>query len=268
MSNPAPAAAAAVAPLTRWDHLLPAARQAGEHGLQSVLRSDARNTGYAYERTFAFVYTGGVVGAIETAFPDRDEGERALMLLDAQLAWGLREFDKVHETDGLYKAMRAQFNDVGNMKYPFRIIHCIHRIRSHSAAWEALTHRFQLVQADPSSPAAELLVARVVRDGSHEMFASSVDRARFDASQVERHMAMQHRVPAELTNLIGQFATDGITTQTPIPMRLQVKHKLELLTRRMASLTAAQVATEMRLIMGDVEESLPEDERTLKKARK
>jgi hypothetical protein len=70
-------------------------------------------------------------------------------------------------------------------------------------------------------------------------------------------MDMAHRVPADVANLVGQFASSAITAQAPVPMRLQVKHRLELLSRRVASLSPETAAAELRLILADVEEALP-----------
>ena len=47
-----------------------------------------------------------------------------------------------------------------------------------------------------------------------DAFEPIIARGHFDASQLERHMADTHRVPADVANLVGQFVTSGI-----IPLR-------------------------------------------------
>ena len=271
---------ATVPPLARWDHLLPVAEQAADAALA------ARDEATAAARR-AFIFTDQNIGsgadhfrgafqrAIHNALPgDRSQDESDFIRVDSDIAWIMRDRDAL----GYSIAERLAKSLAHRMVYRAAFVHQIRRIHSqHPAVWDATLavitgwardSRFDwyaaIAQQEPNRRAEAESMLRVI----HATFAPSIERTRFDASQLERHMSMTHRVPADVTNLIGQFATTGITTQSPIPLRLQTKHKLELLTRRVASLTAAQVAAELRDILGDVEEALPEDERTLKKARK
>ena len=212
-------------------------------------------------------YTQAFMDHIRAAFPGMNLIDAQVVYYDGWIAWHLRMFDAGYKPDSqiefIYEPILVSMQGYGEFRRQLAA-HQIRRIRQHPAAWSAFLKRVDDGQRllPIEREAAEL--AAFIR----ETLQPSIERTRFDASQVERHMAMAHRVPADVANLIGQFATTGITPQTPVPMRLQVKHKLELLTRRVASLTPAQVAAEMRLILADVEKSLPEDEHTLKKARK
>jgi hypothetical protein len=261
-------------PLTRWDHLLPAARLAGEHA----------ETQWGVEHSFT-KYTSAFRTAIRRTILDRTTDERNLIDADAFVAYCVHRFEVSNSTRD--KTINTLYNRImSTFKYskPARFVttHQLRRLHQHPEAWAAFIQKLADIQelaaaARPTKNRADewhfVAKMRDAGDASElaafirELFEPEIERTRFDASQVERHMAMTHRVPADVTNLIGQFATSAITAQAPIPLRLQVKHRLELLTRRVASLTATQVAAEMRDILGEVEAALPEDQRVPKKAR-
>lgn len=261
-------------PLTCWDHLLPAARLAGE-------QTQTLPGGYQSFTKYASAFRT----AIEWTILDRTTDERELVDADAFIAFCAHLFEADNNMrNWVISTLCIRITSAFKYNQPMRFVatHQLRRLRQHPEAWAAFIQELADIQEraaaarPPTNRAHEWhVVARMLDAGDaselaafiRELFAPEIDRTRFDASQIERHMSMVHRVPADVSNLIGQFATTGITTQTPIPLRLQVKHKLELLARRVASLTPAQTAAEMRSILGEVEEALPESERVLKKAR-
>jgi len=289
-ASPAPSSSlstpgADAAAITRWDRLLPLAQQAAEQAAlaaqEEIIAAHAERTPYFFVSAQypQEAYLGAFKRVIFDAFPDLDiEREHRLVYADADMAWRMRGAATTPMGEIANDFFRLLASDLANGPTGRgRFVHRLRRLSQYASVWDAILQQIKEWMDHPQYATYPGIgdYARGLRAEAAAIFqvmqevnGPAAERGRFDASQIERHMSMAHRVPAGVTNLIGQFATAGITNQTPIPLRLQVKHKLELLTRRVAYLSPAQVAAEMRDILGDVEEALPEDERVLKKARK
>lgn len=265
-------------PLTRWDHLLPAAYQAGERAAlaaqEAVVAARAESTPYflVTARPPEEMYREAFGNVIFDALPDLDiETERGLVYVDVDIAWKLRDAANkpVHVVVNDFCQLLAIDLANGPMGHG-RFIHRLRRLSQHRTTWNAILTQIKEWMEHPQyatySGIAEYTrglraEATAIFRAMQEVNRPALERAYFDASQVERHMDMAHRVPADVSNLVGQFATAGITAYTPIPVRYKTKHRLELLARRVASLTPEQVAAEMRSILAEVETVLPEDAR-------
>jgi len=227
---------------------------------------------------FVKQFEDAILAGMQPQSPTSDE--TYTLDADVELEWQLRQFRRRGDIHLLYEFLNTeppivsssrrrhviQMADLDADSQPM-LMHQLRRLRQHPLVWDALlAHVAHTMSPDDDSD--DVFRAGAFYDLMADSSREYVARTHFDASQVERHMSMTRRVPADVSNLIGQFTSAAITPRAPIPLRMQVKHKLELLTRRVAYLSPAQVAAEMRDILGEVEEALPEDERTLKKARK
>lgn len=221
--------------------------------------------------------TGGFFDFIASAMPDLTLDECFLVHADAQIHWFIVFVFLQHGAiEHVYDLLTESFESVADFSDPTKYATFAHMARRMRRASREPQHD---VSGDRRNVWVELMEfakdnddwSDRARAGSRNsrQFVEAIhgllrdvtlpedERASFDASLVQRHLHMARRVPTAVANLIGQFASSAITTRAPIPMRLQVKHKLELLSRSVASLDAETTAAELRAILADVEEALP-----------
>jgi hypothetical protein len=192
--------------------------------------AEARQYGAYAEHPSQSMYGRAFVASIRHALPDfRPVADEYVIKGDADIAWILRDIDA--SGVGPVASQLFTFLSVGGHYRPHwrnMLGHRLHRIRQTPAAWGALVslvrERMKPLSTDPYPFIDRERVfhreATSIFQGMQEVFGSDIERTRFDASQLERHMAMTHHVPADVSNLIGQFATTGITPQAPVPLRL------------------------------------------------
>lgn len=249
MSSPAAAAAASssssssslpASSLTRWDHLWADVRRA-------VDAEATANDGDEY----ADLFQSHVVRMV----PGLTRSERDLLEVDAGLDWVMRAFERSGEFLDLFTHLNfntstGEVIDTADLDAESQpaLVHMLRRLRiTCPTGWAAL-------------------IKWVEDDASDDDEANSYMIIGDDEGVEER--ANQFKAILHDTFTRAEIDNAPVLAPAPTPARFEVKRKLEQLTERVASLTAAEAAAELRAILGEVEESLPEDERTLKRARK
>jgi len=190
------------------------------------------------------------------ALSDLTRAERDLLEVDSHLDWEMRAFERSGSFPNLYSHLNYDANtgdhisldDLDAPATQSGIVHMLRRLRAFCpTGWAAVVRWVEEEAADAEIDVDNDYANMVI--GSDEGMAAR-------AAEFE-------------TILHDTFTRAEIDDPTaPPPARFVIKRKLEQLTERVASLTPAQTAAKLRAILTDVEESLPEDERTLKKARK